>query len=173
MDEKFKCWKLDYKEISSFYDCEDAKEALKYVRADKNVLAFEIWEECDFTLTLGEVYRRDKTFYANLDSKCHFASKEVAMAMMRLPFSWYLVPVKVMEPATKEALKKVYDEGLLDIGVSDFDEFYEQYEPYAYYEPDMIVKPLVDIETFEGKVQCELVSARYLFPMDVMEQLKH
>lgn len=173
VDEKFKCWKLDYKEISSFYDCEDAKEALKYVRADKNVLAFEIWEECDFTLTLGEVYRRDKTFYANLDSKCHFASKEVAMAMMRLPFSWYLVPVMVMEPATKEALKKVYDEGLLDIGVSDFDEFYEQYEPYAYYEPDMIVKPLVDIETFEGKVQCELVSARYLFPMDVMEQLKH
>ena len=173
VDEKFKCWKLDYKEISSFYDCEDAKEALKYVRADKNVLAFEIWEECDFTLTLGEVYRRDKTFYASLDSKCHFASKEVAMAIMKLPFSWYLVPVMVMEPATKEALKKVYDEGLLDIGVSDFDEFYEQYEPYAYYEPDMIVKPLVDIETFEGKVQCELVSARYLFPMDVMEQLKH
>ena len=30
---------------------------------------------------------------------------------------------------------------------------------------------LVDIETFEGKVLCDLVPARYLFPMDVMEQL--
>lgn len=36
----------------------------------------------------------------------------------------------------------------------------------------MIVKPLVDIETFEGKVLCDLVPVRYLFPMDVVEQLQ-
>ena len=96
---------------------------------------------------------------------------EQVLAIMRLPSSWYLIPVKVMELATKEALKNVYDEGLLDIGISDFDEFYELYEPVAHYAPDMIVKPLVDIETFEGKVLCDLVPARYLFPMDVVEQL--
>lgn len=94
------------------------------------------------------------------------------MAIMRLPFSWYLVPVKVMEPATRETLRKVYDEGLFDIGCSSFDEFYGQYESFAYYEPEMIVKPLVDIETFEGKVLCDLVPVRYLFPMDVVEQLQ-
>ena len=171
MDENLKCWKLDYKDISSFCNSEQARDALEYVRAGKNVLAFEIWEECDFALILGEVYRRDKTFYANLDSKCAFASGETALAVMRLPFSWYLVPVQVMEPATKEALKKVYDEGLLDTGTSNFDEFYEQYEPIAYYELNMIVKPLVDIETFEGKVLCDLVPARYLFSMDIVEQL--
>jgi hypothetical protein len=170
-DKKLKWWKLDYKQISSFDDSKLARETLKLVRADKNVLAFEIWSECDFALILGEVYRRDKTFYANLDSKCTFASGEQVLAIMRLPSSWYLIPVKVMELATKEALKNVYDEGLLDIGISDFDEFYELYEPVAHYAPDMIVKPLVDIETFEGKVLCDLVPARYLFPMDVMEQL--
>ena len=95
----------------------------------------------------------------------------MVLAIMRLPFSWYLIPVKVMELATKEALKNVYDEGLLDIGISNFGEFYELYEPVAHYAPDMIVKPLVNIETFEGKVLCDLVPARYLFPMDVMEQL--
>ena len=136
------------------------------------MLAFEIWEECDFTLILGDVYRRDKTLYANLDSECTFASEEVAMAIMRLPFSWYLVHVKVMGPATKEALKKVHDEGLLDVGYNSFDEFYEHYEPISHYEPDMIVKPLIDIETFEGKVLCDLVPVRYLFPMDVVEQLQ-
>ena len=169
MDENLKCWKLDYKDISSFCNSEQARDALEYVRAGKNVLAFEIWEECDFALTFGEVYRRDKTYYANLDSKCAFASGETALAMIHLPFSWYLVPVKILEAATKEALKKVYDEGLLDVGLSDFDEFYEQYEPYAHYEPTMIVKPLVDIETFEGKILCELVPARYLLPMNVVE----
>ncbi len=173
VDENLKWWKLDYKDISSFCYTEQAREALKYVRANKNVLAFEIWVECDFTLIIGDVYRRDKTFYANLDSECTFVSEETALAIMKLPFSWYLVPVKVMGPATKEALKKVHDEGLLDVGYNSFDEFYEHYEPISYYEPDMIVKPLVDIETFEGKVLCDLVPARYLFPMDVMEQLKH
>ena len=170
-DKKLEWWKLDYKQISSFDDSNLARETLKLVRADKNMLGFEIWSECDFALILGEVYRRDKTFYANLDSKCTFASGEMVLAIMRLPSSWYLIPVKVMELATKEALKNVYDEGLLDIGISDFDEFYELYEPVAHYAPDMIVKPLVDIETFEGKVLCDLVPARYLFPMDVMEQL--
>lgn len=171
VDGKLKWWKLDYKQISSFDDSNLARETLKLVRADKNVLAFEIWSECDFALILGEVYRRDKTFYANLDSKCTFASGEMVLAIMRLPFSWYLIPVKVMELATKEALKNVYDEGLLDIGISNFGEFYELYEPVAHYAPDMIVKPLVNIETFEGKVLCDLVPARYLFPMDVVEQL--
>lgn len=172
VDENLKCWKLDYKDIGSFCYTEQAREALKYVRANKNVLAFEIWEECDFTLIIGDVYRRDKTFYANLDSECTFASEEMALAIMKLPFSWYLVPVKVMGPATKEALKKVHDEGLLDVGYNSFDEFYEQYEPYVDYEPNMIVKPLVDIETFEGRVLCELVPARYLFPLDLVEQLQ-
>ena len=171
VDGKLKWWKLDYKQISSFDDSNLARETLKLVRADKNVLAFEIWSECDFALILGEVYRRDKTFYANLDSKCTFASGEMVLAIMRLPFSWYLIPVKVMKLATKEALKNVYDEGLLDIGISNFGEFYELYEPVAHYAPDMIVKPLVNIETFEGKVLCDLVPARYLYPMDVVEQL--
>lgn len=122
VDENLKCWKLDYKDISSFRYTEQAREALKYVRANKNVLAFEIWEECDFTLIIGDVYRRDKTFYANLDSECTFASEEIALAIMKLPFAWYLVPVKVMGPATKEAMKKVHDEGLLDVGYNSFDD---------------------------------------------------
>lgn len=96
VDEKLKWWKLDCKQISSFNDSNLARETLKLVRADKNVLAFEIWSECDFELILGEVYRRDKTFYANLDSKCTFASGEMVLAIMRLPFSWYLIPVKVI-----------------------------------------------------------------------------
>ena len=82
VDERLKWWKLDYKNISSFDDSNLARETLKLVRADKNVLAF-----------------------------------------------------------------------------------------VAHYAPDMIVKPLVDIETFEGKVLCDLVPVRYLFPMDVVEQL--
>lgn len=102
---------------------------------------------------------------------CSFASGDAALGILRFIEGWYLVPVKIVEPATKDALRMVYERGIFDIGSSSFEEFYERYEPMAAYEPEMIVKPLVDIETFEGKIVCDVVPFRYLFPMGILERM--
>lgn len=168
-NEKLRWWKLENIGMDTFQKPSDAMDALGNVECTRPVLAYEISIECDLTLVQGDVYLSDKSFYASLDTKCPFASDEAALGILRFIEGWYLLPVKIVGPATKEALQKVYDEGILDIGCSCFEEFYERYAPLADYELDIIVKPLVDIETFEGKVECDLVPVRYLFPMEMME----
>lgn len=170
-DEKLKWWKLDYVGIGSFLTLAEAKAALMEVTCRKDVLAYEISEECDLALISGDVYLGDKSLYASLASKCSFASGDTALGILRFIEGWYFVPVKIVALATKDALEKVYERGLLDIGFSSFDDFYERYELMAAYEPEMIVKPLVDIETFEGKIECDVVPFRYLFMMGMMEQM--
>lgn len=169
-DEKLKWWKLDCVGMGAFFTLAEAKAALMGTTSPKDVFAYEISEECDLVLIHGDVYRADKSLYGSLDFLCSFASDEVALGILRFIEGWYLVPVKVVGPATKNALRKVYEKGIFDIGFPSFEDFYEWYEPLAAYELEMIVKPLVDIETFEGKVECDLVPVRYLFSMGMMER---
>lgn len=171
-EENLNWWKLDYHDIGKFTDSKEAKKALQYIIPNKEVLAYEIWEESDWGLTLCDVYKYDKTFYSELKTNSPFASGEIVLGIVRLPDSWYAIPVKIVGLATKEALRKVWDKGIFRAeACNSFYEFYQYYEPTASTAPDMIVIPLVDIETYEGKDECELIPARYLFPMEEMDRL--
>lgn len=112
-DEKLKWWKLDYVGIGSFLTLTEAKATLMGATGPKDVLAYEISEECDLALIQGDVYLGDKSLYASIASKCSFASGDTALGILRFIEGWYLVPVKIVGLATEDALRKVYERGTL------------------------------------------------------------
>lgn len=174
-DKKLKWWKLDYLDIDRFIYTKDAEVALKWIETSKTVFAYEIWYECDFTLQESNIYRPDKTFYAGLETECPFAGGDKALAIMNLYGSWYVIPVKVVGPVTKKALRRIWDEGILKADFYDsFETYYDEYmQIFGRYESDFIVLPLINIETNFGKETCDLIAVCRLFPMQWMEQLIH